>query len=247
MWFINPESGVIMRLIALLIVFITSLPSFATTINYPVSLGGTTINIQQTIFKTGKTFIHLHQNENTALLAAKKYIKEYGGSLITLKHKGTRNITFTMHRKHYEFDPNRIYTDAGIKATLNEYGNYDKPAHLEVRKLAKKISSLLPKGKIIAVHNNENYSFKNYFPGHKNAKDAALLNSEKKRFYRNFFLVTRKQEHKRLANKRFNSILQSTDAEDDGSLSILLKDRNYINIEAGYNQLKTQINMIKNA
>lgn len=236
-----------MRLILSLILFFNTLPSLAAVINYPVSLGNTKVNIQKITFKNGKNFIHLHQNEKTALLAAKKYIKRYGGSLITLKHKGTRNISFTIHKKHYEFDPNRIYTDAGIKETLSSFGNYDKHAHQEVKKLAKKISSLLPKGKIIAVHNNQHYSFKNYFPGHENAKDAALLNSGRKRSYRNFFLVTKKREHKRLAHKKFNSILQSTHAEDDGSLSILLKEKNYINIEAGYNQLKAQLDMIKNA
>lgn len=236
-----------MRVILLIILFIASLPSLATTISYPINLGSTTIYIQKITCSTGKNFIHLHQNETTALLAAKRYIKQHGGSVITLKHKGTRNISFTMNKKHYEFDPNRIYTDAGIKQTLSSLGNYDKRAHLEVKKLAKKISSLLPKGKIIAVHNNENYSFKSYFPGNEYAKDAALLNSEKKSFSRNFFLVTKKREHRRLAHKKFNSILQSNHAEDDGSLSILLKDRNYINIEAGYDQLKVQMNMIRNA
>lgn len=236
-----------MRLIIFVILFITSLSSLATTISYPINLGGTTVYIQKIIFNTGKDFIHLHQNETTALSAAKQYIKQHGGSLITLKHKGTRNISFKINKKRYEFDPNRIYTDSGIKKTLSSFGHYDKRAHQEVKKLAKKISSLLPKGKIIAVHNNENYSLKSYFPGNEYAKDAALINSEKKSFFRNFFLVTKKQEHRRLAHKKFNSILQSNRAEDDGSLSILLKDKNYINIEAGYDQFKVQMNMIKNA
>lgn len=236
-----------MRLIVSFFLFLSSTPIFAKVINYPIKLGNNTINIQKIVCKKGKNFIHLHQNEKTALIAAKNYIKTHGGSLVTLQHSGTRNISFTMNHKHYEFDPNRIYTDSGIKKTLSEFGNYDNKSHQEVRKLAKKILSLLPKDNVIAVHNNRNYSFKNYFPGHENAKDAKLLNAEKKGFYRNFFLVTKKHEHKRLARKRFNSILQSPRAEDDGSLSILFKDKNYINIEAGYNQFKAQMKMIRNA
>ena len=236
-----------MRSFVLILSLLSSFTSLAAVKNYRVHIGNTTVNIQKTVIKTGKSFVHLHKNEKTALLAARKYIQKHGGSLITLQHKGGRNISFTLHKKHYEFDPNRIYTDTGIKKTLTEFGDYDKSAHLEVKKFAKKISSLLPQGKIIAVHNNRNYSFKSYFPGNSHAKDAALLNSEKKRFYRNFFLVTKKQEHKRLVNKKFNSVLQSTKAEDDGSLSILLKNRDYINVEAGYGQFETQMNMIKNA
>ncbi len=236
-----------MRLVTLLISLLTSLPALASVIYYPVQLGNTTINIQQTTFKKGKTFIHVHQNEKTALLAARKYIKKHGGSIVTLIHKGTRNIFFTMNHKKYEFDPNRIYTDAGIKQTLTTFGNYDQKAHQEVKKLAQKITSLLPKGKIIAVHNNQGYSLKDYLPGNSLAKDASSLNLEKHRFYRNFFLVTKKHEYEHLVNKKFNSILQAKNATDDGSLSILLNDKNYINIEAGYDQLRAQITMIENA
>lgn len=236
-----------MRLIIFLYLYLISLTTVAQVINYPINLGSTTIVIQKIIFNAGKNFIHLHANEKPALVAATRYIKKHGGSLITLKHQGTRNISFTLHKKHYEFDPNRIYTDSGIKKTLSTFGNYDKQAHQEVKKLAKKISTLLPKGKVIAVHNNHYYSLKNYLPGNKNAQDAALVNSERTSFFRNFFLVTKKQEHTRLVHKKFNSVLQVKNPKDDGSLSILLKDRDYINIEAGYNQLKTQLKMIKNA
>lgn len=236
-----------MRLFLYISLLLMSNVAFAKTTNHTVLLGETKVTIKQIQYGEGKAFVHVHQNENTALLAAKKYIKKYGGSLVTLDHRGTRNITFNMHNKRYEFDPNRIYTDIGIKNTLTSHGAYSLEAHQAVREFAKKITSLLPNQKIIAVHNNNGYSLHDYLPGNSLEKDAELLNVCKDCFYRNFFLVTQKQEHYRLVGKKFNSILQASTAVDDGSLSIRLNDRNYINVEAGYDQLAEQFNMIKNA
>jgi len=62
--------------------------------------------------------------------------------------------------------------------------------------------------------------------------------------YRNFYLVTKQQDYKRLSLYEFNSILQAGQATDDGSLSIYLANQNYINVEAGYDQLAAQIKML---
>lgn len=235
-----------MRLFAFLVLLVINSTSYAKTTNYPIKLGETTINIQKITKEQGKAFVHLHQDENTALMAAKKYIAKYGGSIVTLNHKGTRNIVFKIHNEEYEFDPNRIYTDNGIKNTLKTHGNYSLKAHAAVQSFAQKITSLLPKNKIIAVHNNNGYSLHDYLPGHSFAQDAESLNICKKCFYRNFFLVTQKKDYYRLVNKNFNGILQAKNAVDDGSLSIYLSDKNYISVEAGYNQLQEQFKMLKN-
>jgi hypothetical protein len=202
--------------------------------------------IQQQLGK-GKAFVHVHQNETTALQAARAVIKAEGGSLLTLVHSGTRNIVFYLNKSRYEFDPNRIFTDAGIKKTLRQFGQYTPEAHLEVRKLSDKIKSLLPPGKIIAVHNNETYSLKNYYPGHDLADDARALNVNPDRFYRNFYLVTKQKDYSRLKKLNYNSIWQSKEVSDDGSLSVYLMNRNYVNVEAGYGQLLSQIQMLKYA
>ena len=55
---------------------------------YPVMLGGTTVIIKKERYGRGKNFVHLHQNETTALKAAKAVVKEHGGSLLTLVHPG---------------------------------------------------------------------------------------------------------------------------------------------------------------
>ena len=229
-----------------LILFFLSINSIYADV-YPVKLGNTTVIIKKQQHGKGKAFIHLHQNEATALKAAKSVLKSQGGSLLTLIHSGRRNIVFYHRKKRYEFDPNRIYTDLGIKKTLMRHGNYTSGAHAEVKKLADKIKTLLPQGKIIAVHNNKHYSLKNYFPGHHLASDAQALHFNQRKYYRNFYLVTRKKDYFRLKKLHYNSILQTLNVKDDGSLSAYLANREYINVEAGYNQFSAQVNMLKHA
>lgn len=206
-------------------------------------VGDAPVIIKQTPGK-GKTYVHVHQNEQTALKAAKFAIQKQGGSLITLVHSGGRNIVFHLNNQRYEFDPNRIYTDKGIKKTLAQYSRYTPEAHHEVKKLASKIKELLPEGKVVAVHNNATYSLKDYLPGHKLASDAKALHMSPKNYYRNFYLVTQVKDYLRLKMDGFNGILQRNSATDDGSLSIFLAKQEYINVEAGYNQLFEQVKML---
>jgi len=215
--------------------------------NYPVRVGNSTVIIQVHKQGEGKAFVHVHQNETTALAAAQAIVAAEGGSILTLVHSGERNIVFNLHAIRYEFDPNRIYSSAGIKKTLTQFGSYSTEAHREVNRLAKRIKCLLPKGKIIAVHNNQSYSLKNYLPGSDLAEDAQALHFYDKANYRNFYLVTQEQDYVRLKDHNFNSILQAQSATDDGSLSVYLAGRDYINVEAGYDQLAAQIRMLKYA
>ncbi len=217
----------------------------ACTTNHVVNVGDARVIIKEQHYGQGKAFVHVHQNEKTALKAAKTVIKSEGGSLLTLVHSGDRNIVFNWNQKRYEFDPNRIFTDVGIKETLLQFGPYSKGAHVEVQKLANTIKQLLPEGKIIAVHNNETYSLKNYFHGRPLAADSRALYINGKESYRNFYYVTKKNEYLRLKKLKFNSILQARHVIDDGSLSVYLAHRDYINVEAGYDQLAIQIEMLK--
>ena len=213
---------------------------------YLVKLGKTKV----TILKhkgIGKTFVHLHQNEVTALKAVKDYVAHEGGSFLTLKHNGGRNIIFYLQGTRYVFDPNRIFTDVGIKKTLKHFGSYTPKAHHEVKKLANKIIALLPAKKIIAVHNNRDYSIKEYLPHHRLAGDVATLFYNTQSSHRNFYFVTKKDDFLRLKKRHFNVALQAKHAEDDGSLSYYLANKSYINVESAYNQLSVQLKMLRQA
>lgn len=215
-------------------------------VNHRVMLGDTPVFVQHWKGE-GKTFIHVHHNEQTALKAAKAVRQKEGGNLITLVHSGGRNIVFHLDKTRYEFDPNRMFTDKGIKKTLAQYSQYSPEAHKEVNKLAVQVKALLPKGKVIAVHNNASYSLKDYLPGHELASDAQAMYMNPNNYFRNFYLVTKSQAYYRLKSQGFNGVLQKPAATDDGSLSIFLANSDYVNVEAGYDQLTEQIKMIEHA
>ena len=212
---------------------------------YPVQLGNTSVVIAKWSFGPGKTFIHVHHDETTALKAAKIVARKKGGTVISLIHSGGRNIRFILGHQYYEFDPNRIFTDRGIKKTLKKYGCYSYKAHRAVKRLAIRIKSLLPAGKVIAVHNNKDYSIKVYDKGAESEADAHGLYLSTHQFYRNFFLVTQTHDFERLKDLAWNVVLQTRYPSDDGSLSVYLRRRQYVNVEAGYDQLKKQIEMLK--
>lgn len=213
----------------------------------PIKLGNTQVLIHQENYGAGQTFIHVHHNETTALEAARIVAKHHGGKVITLVHSGGRNIVFHMDKHRYEFDPNRIFTDTGIRKTLSQFGPYNHRAHCEVKKLARALIAAIPDGKVIAVHNNQGYSLKDYFPGRSSAQEAEQIHVNPKKHYRNFYVVTRREDFQRLKKHHLNGVLQKKHPHDDGSLSVFLSHRCYVNVEAGYDQLKAQIAMLERA
>ena len=60
-------------------------------------------------------------------------------------------------------------------------------------------------------------------------------------------MVTQVSDYLRLKMKGFNGVLQKPSATDDGSLSVLMAKNEYINVEAGYDQLSEQIKMLQHA
>lgn len=209
-----------------------------------IYLGDTPLTIAQ--YGSGTpTIVHVHANEKTALVAAKEFIKHHRGTLITLVHKDSRNVSFQLEGKRYEFDPNRIFTSAGIKKTLSTYGPYSKKAHQAVAALANDIIERIPKkNPVIAVHNNQGYCLRDYFPRHPLAGDAKALYYTNTMSLRNFYFVTQAQEFSRLKRQGQNVALQSPHAQDDGSLSYYLARHNYINIEAAHGNLAGQLAML---
>jgi len=210
-------------------------------------IGSTKVIIQQEDYGPGKLFIHPHANETTALEAARLFAKANGGKIITLIHARTRNIEFTYHGTQCQFDPNRIFTAQGLKKTLEMHGCYDKQSTTIVSAFAQQFLATIPSGKVIAVHNNNSYSLKNYFENQPYARDAAAVFYNPKHFYRNFYLVTQVKDFLLFKSLGYNVVLQSSAVSDDGSLSVVLANQQYINVEAGYGQLFQQMNMLEHA
>ena len=140
-------------------------------------IGETNLCVEETS-KPGKQFTYfiLHENEETAIRSANEVLKRNGGRLIVFRHKNSRNINFLLKNEEYIFDPNRIFSDGGIKNTLLANGNYSNDALNEIKRFVKEFKRDFSIDKlkfIVTVHNNiDSYSLNDYIPNGKHALDS---------------------------------------------------------------------------
>jgi hypothetical protein len=201
----------------------------------------------------GIWLVHVHEDESTAADAALEYIDSTGvGCLVTLKHGMGRNISFNMKGKTYKFDPNRIYTAEGRKATLEKFGAYSDSAFSAVSGLANFFTSRYIDSNrlIIALHNNTNdggLSITSYQKGGIYQNDASKVFVNNKEDPDDFFYTTSLRAFDFFKQKGFNVLLQNNaTVTDDGSLSVYagMKKIDYINIEAEHLKKDQQKKMI---
>jgi len=198
-------------------------------------------------------YISLHDDENTAVGAIESQLDcNFNGRFIELNHTGERLVKFKMGNENYIFDPNRIFTPQGVKASLEKYSKYNAEAAKIVEDFGKYIvDSLLKDAEIVvAIHNNGNdaYSILDYKKGGIYQNDAADIFIAEESDPDNFLYVTEKLFFDVFKRNNYNVILQNnSNAADDGSLSVYcgLKNKKYINIEAQSGELVTNIEMIK--
>lgn len=217
-------------------------------------LGDTNINVL--IFQHGRpwpTFINVHDDENTSVAAGRTVIEQTSGRLIELSHGGRRHLRFGLGGERFAVDPNRIFSDAGIRATLERQGNYSAAAHQVVKRFATQLLehfALEREPVILALHNtvDGNYSVESYRPGAEHGAAAADLHVSPNRSRFDFFYVTDRRFFDHLKAHDFNVILQdNANVPDDGSLSVHFgrKGIPYLNIEAELGHLNAQIEMVR--
>jgi len=215
-------------------------------------LGATLIHLDLTQQATGGlTFVNLHENEQTSVQAAKALLAREPGRLIELHAGGRRLVTFRIGLRAYTVDPNRIFTDPGLAATLQSLGQDSDDARTAVRGLRDAVLGLLPppNGRpVVALHNNAgaDYSMEQYRRGGSCAGDAAQVHESGSMTDNEFFVVTDRELFEPLAAEDFNVVLQSESAFDDGSLSIWAGQvgRRYINVEAREGRSAQQARML---
>lgn len=189
------------------------------------------------------SFLNLHQNENTSVVAAKALIASHptaSGSITYLLHGGTRDLVFQLHGVTYSIDPNRMFTANGRKTFLQPFSH---EADLAVSQFAQFVLQRYDFFNVpicLALHNNgPGYSARSYLPGGPFSQDAQQVAIGTLFDARNFFYVVPGRIGTPLfycmAKANLNGILQSnTTVTDDGSLSYFaaLQNKEYVNIEA---------------
>lgn len=223
---------------------------------YLIGLGEDTRVIVMPLCKKkmeGTWFIHVHEDETTAVDAAIEFIDSTGlGCFVTLKHGMGRNICFNQGGKTFKFDPNRMFTAEGRKISLQGFGAYTDSAFAAVSGLSDFITAKYIDSSrlIVAMHNNTNeggLSIRSYQKGGPYAKDASKVFVNKKEDEDNFFYTTTLRAFEFFKDRGFNVMLQNNkNVTDDGSLSVYsgMKKIDYINIEAQHGQKDEQKHML---
>jgi hypothetical protein len=169
-----------------------------------------------------------------------------------LQHTGERNVEFMLDDSTYIFDPNRIFTDIGVAATLDTLGAYSDSAHALVRTFGETLVRLYDLDNLdvaVTVHNNgeSEYSALSYTPGREYAADASAANVIEGSDPDDFFFITDEALYEALRGSTYNVVLQDNSlVTDDGSLSVYCGQRGiaYVNVEAQHGHLDVQIRMI---
>lgn len=220
----------------------------------PFKLGDT--NVSALVFQNGKpspTFINVHDDENTSVAAGKTVVEQTSGRLIELAHSGKRHVRFSVGGERFGVDPNRIFSDAGIRATLEHQGHYSAAALQAVKRFAAQFLERLALDRepaIIALHNTVDgtYSIESYRPGDEHGAATSDLHVSPNRSRFDFFYATDRRFFDFIKAHDYNVILQDNQkVPDDGSLSVYFakKGTPYLNIEAEMGHLNAQIDMVR--
>ncbi len=214
-------------------------------------------------------FCNLHDDENTSVEAAESVLSDDHGRLIEIRHTGKRNCAFSLAGKKFALDPNRIFTAAGVEATLAAHSNespdeeaaqhtpeqtlVNPRAIAAVKQFADELLGVMCLDEVdavVALHNNTDarYSAASYLQGNVYAKDAEDVFIAKGSDADDFLFVTERPLFESFKSRGLNVVLQNNSTvTDDGSLSVYCgkKGKAYINVEAEHGHLAQQIDMLK--
>src|SRR6187431_1953182 len=125
----------------------------------------------------GIQFLHVHENEKTAVEATRATLGGAGhGCFVTWRSQDDRYVSFDINGQHFKIDPNRIYSSRGLEVTLKKNGAYTKEAFDKAKKL------------LVAVHNNTEGDLTAYSFVKGGETKASYINKE--RDQDDFFLTT---------------------------------------------------------
>ncbi len=224
------------------------------TASVPFQIGSNTIHAD--VFQReqpGPTYLNVHDDENTSVIAGKKILTQTGGRLIELAHSGKRLVEFELDGQTYRFDPNRIFSPVGVRATLERTKNHSATAQQAIEDFTTRLLEAFALDRepvIIALHNTGGggLSINSYLTTGDKPTTASVTHVSTNRFAGDFFYVTDRRFFDYLKERDFNVTLQDdANVPDDGSASVYFARKGipYVNVEADVKNLKAQIEMVR--
>lgn len=210
------------------------------------------LKVQQYGKNSDLVFVSLHDDESTSVEATRRILAEEGGLLIEVENYSRRNIRFRLNNGTYSVDPNRMFSRQGISKSLKEFGRAGTKAIEEVERFAERILQLIPEDAVcvIALHNNTHgrFSARTYAAGNERSREARKVYLNKEKDEDDFFLTTDEFLYEKLANRRYNVVLQENlEPVEDGSLSVYCGKMGirYVNLETEHGKVDTYHEMME--
>lgn len=216
-----------------------------------LEMGETTISISITSKSPSRSFVfvRLHDNEKTSEESVLNIMDQEGGTLISIENDNSRNIVFELNGRRHRFDPNRIFSEAGRRQTLEEHNDYTVAAAKELELFAEFILEKTGNQTILAVHNNteNDFTINDYISGDRQG-DAILHYRNPDMDEDDFVFTTDRKIYDELKKQNISVVLQNNQsAKEDGSLSVYCGKRQirYANIEAQHGHGEEQERMVR--
>ncbi|MFB0516459.1 MAG: hypothetical protein ACETWG_07635 [Candidatus Neomarinimicrobiota bacterium] len=198
-------------------------------------------------------FVNLHDNENTSAEAAKAYIRAHGGRLLELVHGRGRTVVIRRNGVLHYFDPNRMFTEKGLRQSLDYFHNLTEENVALASGFAHKVAGLIglkQNEAVIAVHNNTNgkLTIHDFKPGEWYGDDTRDVFISPAEDPDNFFFTNSPALYRALKTLRYNVALMKLNPPDRGTLGNAVNNRGgiYVLVEAEHGHLIHQIAMLEN-
>lgn len=200
----------------------------------------------------GLTFVNLHDNENTSAEAAKVHISRHGGRLVELVHGRGRAVVIRRNGVLHYFDPNRMFTENGLRQSLDFFHNLSSENVEIAADFARKVAGFISieKGKaIISVHNNTpgKLTIHDFKPGQWYGADSREVFINPAEDPDDFFFTNSPALFRALKTLRYNVALMVPDPPDRGTLGNYVNNAGgiYVLVEGEHGHLSRQVRMLE--
>ena len=203
--------------------------------------------------RTGLTFVSLHDDENTGVEAAKRYIQQHGGRLVELRHGRGRNVAIRRRGQLSWFDPNRMFTKTGLGRSLERFGGLTEANLALAYNFSRELAELVgvERGQVIvAVHNNTEgkLTIDDYRKGELYGGNTQEVYANPRHDPDDYFYVTSPGLFSALVQLRYNvALMESEPSIDTGSLAYFshLQGAHYVLVEAQHGHEREQLQMLE--